>query len=256
MKPALLLVDDNEEILSFLEEELSELYTVYGCTSGASALELLATHSVQLVISDVMMEGMDGFELCRRLKNDKAYSHLPVVLLTAKNSLQAKVEGLELGADAYIEKPFSPAHLQAQVASLLRNRSQVQAYFANSPLAHIDTMAHSRQEAQFLDALNKAILGQMSDPDFDVEHLAKEMNMSRPTLYRKIKEVSSMTPSELINLTRLKKAAQLMGDGNMKLYEISYQVGFHSQNNFCRNFLKQFGMTPSQFMSHARGVAE
>lgn len=251
-KPTLLLVDDNEDILAFLEEELGEFYDVHACTNGPEALELLARQSIQLVVSDVMMAEMDGIELCRQIKSNFAFSHIPVVLLTAKNTLQAKIEGLEQGADAYIEKPFSPAYLQAQIASLLRNRSMVREYFANLPLVHIKSMAHTRSDETFLEALHEAIQSKMEDPGFDVEHLAKLMNMSRPTLYRKIKEVSSMTPSELINLTRLKKAAAMITEGDQKLYEISYRVGFSSQNNFCRNFLKQFGMTPTQFMTQAK----
>lgn len=251
MLPAILLIDDHEEILDFLKDELKEKYQVYTAANGQAALQILILEPIQLIISDVMMPEMDGFELCRFIKTNIDYSHIPVVLLTAKNTLQSKIEGLELGADAYIEKPFSPAHLQAQVASLLNNRNRVREHFAQSPQAEISSMAHTHSDEAFLEQLSKIIHQQMDDQDLDVEKLATLMNMSRPTLYRKIKGISHMTPHELINLTRLKKAADLLTQGRYRVAEISDMVGYQSQNNFGRNFLKQFGMTPTEYM-HSR----
>lgn len=253
MKPSILIVDDHEEILEFLQEELAEHFTVHACNNGFEALHLLETEPIQLVVSDVMMAGMDGFELCRKIKGNFAFSHIPVILLTAQNTLQSKIEGLEMGADTYIEKPFSPAHLQAQISSLLRNRSKVQEYVTQAPLAQIKSVGPNKADQLFLNMLNESIEAHLGNPDFDVEQLARLLNMSRPTLYRKIKDLSSVSPSDLINITRLKKAASLMKEGSLKLYEVSYLVGFHSQNNFCRNFLKQYGMTPRQYMAQASG---
>jgi len=122
MKPVILLVDDNEEILEFLEHELVERYAVIKALNGQEALQVLKEDTVQLIICDVMMPVMDGFELCKILKSQFEYSHIPVILLTARNTLQSKIEGLELGADAYVEKPFSPEFLQVQIANLLANR--------------------------------------------------------------------------------------------------------------------------------------
>ena len=188
---------------------------------------------------------MDGFELCKIIKSDFNYSHIPVVLLTAKNTIQSKVEGLELGADAYIEKPFSKEHLMAQIASLMANRNIMREYFASSPLVHIKSMAHTKADERFLENLNEIISKRIEDTELDVEHLAAIMNMSRITLYRKIKAISNLTPLELINIVRLKKAAELLAEGEYKIYEISAIVGYSSQSNFARNFLKQFSMTPT-----------
>lgn len=248
MLPAILLVDDEVEILNFLQEELQEKYTIYTATDGANALDILKNECVQLVVSDVRMPVMDGFELCRLIKTAFDHCHIPVVLLTARNTLQSKIDGLELGADAYIEKPFSPAHLQAQIASLLNNRGRVKEYFAKSPLAHINSMAHSRSDEEFLEQLHQLILEQLEDTLLDVEKLAALMNMSRPTLYRKIKGISNLTPHELINITRLKKAAELLAGGNYRVAEVSDLVGFQTPNNFGKNFLKQFGMTPTEYI--------
>jgi len=247
-RPTVLLVDDNEEILDFISDDLSEKYSVITARNGREALDLLNIHSVQLVISDIMMPEIDGFELCRSIKSDFEYSHIPVVLLTAKNTLQSKIEGLELGADAYIEKPFSPEHLQVQIANLLLNRSKIKDYFANSPLVHIKTMAYSKADENFLEKLNEAVNRNIANIDLDVEHLADSMNMSKPTLYRKIKAISNLTPHELINIARLKKAAQLLAENEFKIYEITEMVGYSSQTHFGRCFAKQFGMPPTEYM--------
>ena len=249
MQAVILLVDDNDEILEFLERMLRSKYTILKAEDGAEALKILEKEAVQLIISDVMMPVMDGFELCKRIKSNFEFSHIPIILLTAKNAIQAKVEGLELGADAYIEKPFSKEYLQAQIASLLNNRNIIREYFANSPLVHIKSMAHSKADEQFLETLQDTIIKNIGDTHLDVERLAEIMNMSRITLYRKIKAISILTPIELINITRLKKAAELLAQGNHRIFEVSYMVGFSSQSNFARNFQKQFNITPTEYMN-------
>lgn len=249
MKATLLLVDDNEEILEFLAEELQEQYLLLKAVNGVAALQLLREESVQLVVSDVIMPEMDGFELCSILKTEVEFSHIPIILLTAKNTLQSKIKGLELGADAYIEKPFSPAHLQAQISNLLSNRNKIKDYFASSPLVHIKSMAYSRADENFLESLSEAIERNMYNTDLDVEMLAKEMAMSRATFYRKVKAISNLSPNELIHITRLKKAAELLAEGSHKIYEIIEIVGYNSQSNFTRGFQKQFGMTPTEYVN-------
>lgn len=252
MKPVILLVDDNEEILEFLSDDLSEKYSVLTALNGQEALNVLAEASVHLVITDVMMPVMDGFELCRSIKSDFAFSHIPVIMLTAKNTLQSKIEGLETGADAYIEKPFSPEHLQVQAANLLSNRNKIREYFASSPLVHIKTMAYSKADEQFLEKLNGVIYANIENNDLHVDLLADMMNMSRATLYRKIKDVTDMTPNELINIARLKRAAELLAEDDYKIYEVSEMVGFSSQTQFGRNFQKQFRLSPSEYIAFKR----
>ena len=247
MKSMILVVDDNEEILEFLEEELSEKYSLLKAYNGEAALSLLKQEVVHLIVSDVMMPEMDGFEFCRIIKSDVEFSHIPVILLTAKNTLQSKIEGLELGADAYIEKPFSPTHLQAQIANLLMNRTKIKEHYASTPLVHIQTMAYTKADESFLESLHQAIEENISDVELDVEKLARLMTMSRPTLYRKISSISNLTPNELIHIARLKKAAVLLAEGKHKMYEITEMVGYQSQTNFSRSFHKQFGMTPTEY---------
>jgi two-component system cell cycle response regulator len=251
MLPPVLFVDDEEEILEFLERILRAKYTVFKAENGQEALKVLSAETIQLVVSDVMMPEMDGFELCKAIKSNFEFSHIPVILLTAKNTIQAKVEGLELGADAYIEKPFSKEHLLAQMASLINNRTMLREYFANSPLAHLKSMAHSKTEEQFLETLNETIDKSLDDPDLDVEKLASMLNITRITLYRKIKAITNLTAVELINITRLKKAAALLLQGDYKVYEVAGMVGFSSQSNFARSFHKQFDMSPTDYAKQA-----
>lgn len=248
MLPTILIVDDEEEILDFLERILSPSYKIFRSESGKEALNILKNEPIQLIISDVMMPEMDGFELCKIIKSDFDHSHIPVILLTAKNTIRSKIKGLEQGAEAYIEKPFSKEHLLAQIASLLSNRNMVRDFFAESPLVHIKSIAHTKSDERFLELLNETITHRIEDTELDVEKLASLMNMSRVTLYRKIKAISNLSPLELINIIRLKKAAELLAAGDHKIYEISDIVGYSSQSNFARNFLKQFKMTPSDYM--------
>jgi len=245
-KPTILVADDHVEILNFLADDLGEDYHVVKATDGNKALEQLGRRNIDLIVSDVMMPGLNGFELCAQLKEDNHYSHIPFIILTAKNNLQSKIEGLEYGADAYIEKPFSPNFLQAQIASLLRNRRNIHAHYQESTMvATVPMLADGKKSDQdFLEKLNSFILKHINEPGLCVDFLADRMHMSRPTLYRKIKALSDLSPNELINVTRLNKASILLREGNYKVYEISSMVGFSSSSHFIRNFQKQFGISP------------
>lgn len=243
-----LVVDDEEDILEYVEDVLSEKYKVFTAKNGNEALQILQKEIIQLVISDVMMPGMDGYELCEKIKSSLEFSHIPVILLTAKTGLQATIQGLEIGADAYLEKPFHTDFLQVQVASLLKNRDKIKAHFASSPLIHIKSMAYSKGDELFLEKLQNLINERLDDADLDVDYLADRMNMSRPTLYRKIKSISNLGANELINITRLKKAAELLSQDMLRIYEISELVGFSSHKHFSRTFSKQFGMSPKEYV--------
>jgi len=248
-KPTILLIEDNREILNYIQKELAAQYHVLKALNGQEALEIMQKENIQLVVSDIMMPVMDGIQLCKRMKTDIQYSHIPIILLTAKNSLNSKIEGLEVGADAYIEKPFAFEHLLAQMSNLLANRNMMKEYFARSPLTHIKGIAVSKADKDFLERLNRVIYDNITDMDLDVEQLSAMMNMSRPTLYRKIKGLSDLTPNELINLTRLKKGAELLAEGNYKINEVANMIGYSLPTNFSRDFQRQFGVSPSHYMN-------
>ncbi|ACU02729.1 hybrid sensor histidine kinase/response regulator transcription factor [Pedobacter heparinus] len=245
--PVILVVEDNTEIRTFIAGKLAKDFEVLQAGNGQEALDILKEKSTHLIISDIMMPVLDGIALCRAVKENLEYAHIPIILLTAKNTLQSKIEGLEVGADAYLEKPFSPDHLLTQVSNLLAGRDKIKNYFASSPLVHIKSMAYNKADEAFLETLYEAIHKNLDNKSLDVDQLAEIMHMSRPTLYRKIKAISNLSPHELINITRLKRAAELLAEGNHKILKIASMTGFSSQTQFGRSFLKQFGMTPSEY---------
>ena len=247
-KPTILLIEDNEDLLDFIAKDLMDNYTIIKSSNAIQGLEIVDNESIQLIISDVMMPEMDGFTFCEKMKTNINTSHIPVILLTAKTSLGARIEGLESGADAYIDKPFSMEYLKVQVSNLLENRKNIIEHYSSSPLAHIRTMAHTSVDEKFIKKLDEIIIGNISDSNLSVDTLAENMNMSRSTLYRKINSISNLSPNDLINITRLKKAAELLKSGNHKIYEIAEMVGFNSQVSFGRSFHRQFNMTPSEYV--------
>lgn len=247
MKPTILLVDDNQEMLDILSMQLAGKYDIITATDGKIALGHIADELIHLVVSDVMMPVMDGFALCNTIKSNFEYSHVPVILLTAKTTLQSRIEGLKLGADAYIEKPYDIEHLIVQMDNLIANRQKLQVYFAQSPLFQLKNIASTEPDELFLDKLNKTIQANLEDQDFDIEKLTRLMHLGRTNLFQKIKSLTDLTPNELINLTRLKKAAVLLAAGDYKMYEVAEMVGYASQTNFGKNFLKQFNMTPTEY---------
>ncbi|UUF16614.1 MULTISPECIES: two-component regulator propeller domain-containing protein [Flavobacterium] len=248
-KTQLLVVEDNEDLLNFITAELTPFYTILKADNGENALKIIHNENIQLVISDVSMPVMDGITLCKEIKTNLETSHIPVILLTAKNSLKSQIDGLEVGADAYIAKPFSMDYLKVQVNNLIENRKQIMNYYASSPLSHIKSIAHNKTDEKFLKKLDEEILKNITDSDLSVESLAEIMNMSRSTLYRKIKDISNLSPNELINIVRLKRAAELLLNENYKMYEIAEMVGYKSQTSFGRNFQKHFTMTPSEYIA-------
>ena len=245
---SILIVEDNKDMLSFVARQLSALYNVLTAEDGLKALEVLEQNEVDLVISDVMMPEMDGMELCRRLKSDLDYSHIPVILLTAKTALESKIEGLELGADAYIEKPFSVEYLRVNVANLLSNRERLRRRFIESPFVKADTMALTKADEQFIRKLNEYVSKHLDQPDLVIDDIADAMNMGRSNFYRKLKGVLDMSPNEYLRLERLKRAAQLLKEGEYGIVEISYMVGFSSPSYFSNCFKKQFGVLPKDFV--------
>lgn len=248
-KIKILIVEDQKEIVRFLQKELKDEFGIYSAYNGKEALEILEKENIQIVISDIMMPVMDGIELTKKIKRDVQYSHIPVVLLTAKNTIHSKIEGLEAGADAYIEKPFSLEHLTAQINNLLANRSIIKEYFSKGAVINLKGTKLSSVDQQFIESLHRHILENITDADLDVDKLSKLMNMSRATFYRKVKSISDLSPNELIIAARLKKSAELLIEEGLKIKEVVSMVGYSNSSNFSRDFSKQFGMTPSQYIA-------
>lgn len=246
--PTVLVVEDNSDMRAFVVRQLSKEYAVLSAVNGAEALKMLDGNYVNLVVSDVVMPVMDGFELCKTIKSDLNYSHIPVILLTAKTNIQSKIEGMELGADAYIEKPFSVEYLQACASNLIQNREKLRRTFAQSPFVAANTMALTKADEDFIKRLNEVILANLNNPEFSMDDIADSLNMSRSNFYRKIKGVLDLSPNEYLRLERLKKAAQLLKEGEGRVTEICYMVGFNSPSYFAKCFQKQFGVLPKDFV--------
>lgn len=248
-RPTVLVVEDNPDMRAFVVRQLSKDYAVLSATNGMEALQVLDGNYVSLVISDVVMPVMDGFELCKTIKSNLDYSHIPVILLTAKTNIQSKIEGMELGADAYIEKPFSVEYLQACTSNLIQNREKLRRTFAQSPFVAANTMALTKADEEFIKKLAGVIKANLSNPEFSMDDMADRLNMSRSNFYRKIKGVLDLSPNEYLRLERLKKAAQLLKEGKGRVNEVCYTVGFNSPSYFAKCFQKQFGVLPKEFVS-------
>ena len=247
-KSVILIVEDQDDMRHFIARELKETYQVLEAENGKAALDLVRKNTVNLIISDVMMPIMDGFELCNEVKNDVNVSHIPFILLTAQHNLQSRLKGLNTGADAYMEKPFSIELLTAQVSNLLKNRELLNKTYLEKPLAPVASLAVSPVDDIFLRKLNEYLEENLSNETLSVEMLADTMGMSTSSLYRKVKGLSGISPNDFIRIARLKKAILLMQNGENRISEIAFQVGFSSPAYFSTCFQKQYGKTPSEYL--------
>lgn len=243
----ILLVEDNKEMLNFIAGRLKKQFVVEKATNGIEALKVLEEKSVSLVLTDVMMPEMDGFELCKSVKNNIDYSNIPVVLITGKNDLESKILGLQMGADAYVEKPFSMSHLITQLTTLLNNRRREREAFLRKPFLSIQNIGMTKADEEFMQKVIDIIDENITDPDFNVERLSEKVFMSRSNLHRKIKALTELTTIDFIHLIRLKKSAELIQSGKYRISEVCYLVGINSPSYFIKLFQKQFGMTPKEF---------
>ena len=246
--PALLIVEDNEDLNHFLQNYFQENFSVLSAYNGAQAVKLLENFAPDIIISDIMMPEMNGIEFCDYVKTNTLYSHIPVILLTAKTDIKYKIEGLEHGADAYLEKPFSVEHLEAQIHNLLENRQKLRETMASSPLTPIRNYGKNKADEAFLNEISNIIDKHITNVDFSVDDLAQEIAMSRSNLYRKVKGLSGLTPNDFIRLVRLKKAVKLMQEGENRINEICYMVGFNTSSYFAKCFKHQFGILPKDFV--------
>lgn len=245
--PVLLLVEDDVEMREFLSRYFDNEYSILSASNGKEALEMLKNNVVDVIISDIMMPEMDGFELTKYVKSNVENSHIPIVLLTAKTNNQSKIKGYETGADAYIEKPFSTEVLNARIKALLQNRKHLQEAFMKNPLIGVTSVAVSKSDKEFIKKLDNVVQQHLVNPNFNVEDIAEEFFMSRASFYRKIKGTLNLTPNEYIRVERLRKAALLLKEKNHKINEICYMVGFSSPSYFTKCFQQQFGTLPKEF---------
>lgn len=244
----LLIVEDNAELRSFLERNLKQEFNILTAENGAAAIDILNGNVVEIIISDIVMPVIGGLELVKTIKEDEQHCHIPIVLLSARTNVETKIRGMECGADCYIEKPFSVEFLKAQINSLLRNRMRIQEKFAKSPFIPYGSIANNKKDEDFIYKLNNEIEKNLADAEYSIEKLSIALSVSRSNLQRKIKGLAGMTPNDYIRVFRLKKSAQLLLNGEYRINEICYLVGFNSPSYFSKCFQKQFGALPKEFV--------
>ena len=244
----MLIVDDSDDMLSFLAGNFQSTYNVLTAADGIEALDVLSRQGtdVQLIISDWMMPRMDGAELCRRVRQDPATSHISFIMLTAKTDQPSRVESMQVGADVYIEKPFSVEFLEGCIRNIVDMRRRLQQRFTSKPDVPVTQIASNPTDNEFLERMNRIIEANFANPDLNVNFLAEEMAISRSGLFAKIKTLADMTPNEMIQVVRLKRAYALLSEGRYLVNEVCYKVGFNNPSYFTKCFQKQFGIRPSE----------
>lgn len=246
-KPMILLVEDEADIRTFVREYFEIKYQIIEAPNGIEGLKMAIRNDPDIIISDVIMPLMDGIEMCQKLKADIRTSHIPIIMLTARSSIESKIKGLETGADAYIEKPFSLDLLEVQINNLLENRKILRDKFSKELVLKPADIAITSVDAIFIQKAMDIVNKHISDADFGSEGFCKEIGMSRSQLHRKLKSLTSQPASEFIRTIRLKQAAKLLKDSRLSVEEITYRVGFNSPAYFAKCFKTLFGKTPSEF---------
>jgi DNA-binding response OmpR family regulator len=245
-------VEDNEEVRRYICESFRGYCRVLEATHGLEGLRKATEAVPDLIISDLMMPKMDGLELCRHLKTSERTSHIPVILLTARASVESKLDGLETGADDYVTKPFHPQELRARVRNLIEGRKNMRLRFGREVTLQPKDISITSADEKFLQNAISVVERHISDADFSVEALETEMAMSKMQLYRKLKALTDQSPSEFVRTLRLKRAASLISQRSGNISEIAYEVGFNNLSYFAKCFKELFGVTPSEYTGSAK----
>jgi ligand-binding sensor domain-containing protein/signal transduction histidine kinase/DNA-binding response OmpR family regulator len=247
-KHTILIVEDNDELRMFIRTSLEKYYHILESVNGLQAWELAIEQIPDVIISDVNMPVMDGFELCAKLKHEERTSHIPLILLTAMAANMHQIGGLEAGADIYLTKPFSIQVLELSVKNLLAGREALKERYSKQVMLMPRKLEIESPDEKFLNKLMKLVEDNLEDPEFNVGSLVVEIGMSQTVLYKKIKALTDLSITDFIKSVRLKRAAQLLEDNQLSIAEIAYSVGFNDRKYFSKEFKKQFGKAPSDFL--------
>lgn len=244
----LLIVEDNADMRKFLRSVFATSYQVDCVENGQEALEATRNKGYDMIITDWMMPVMDGITLCKKLKNQLTTSHIPVLILTAKDDTESQYLGFYSDADAYVTKPFTPEVLLAQVHSIVKNRTLGHQHFYSEPEEMNDCLVKTEADRDFLKKLDQIIYERIAESSINVDEVAAALALGRTVFYQKVKALSGQTPNDYIRTLRLKKAVQLMKQGERRINEVYYQVGFTSSSYFAKKFSAQFGLSPSEYL--------
>lgn len=245
----ILLIEDDNDVREFLLSELESCFDLKVASDGKAGIAMAKELDVDLIVSDVMMPGMNGFELTKRLKNSFETSHIPIILLTALSTDENVLEGTESGADAYITKPFSPQLLMARILQLLNQREILRQKFGKEPQEIRSAMLSNYQDSLFVKRLDSIVYSRLGEQDLSVDKVAGLLHLGRTIFYKKVRGTTGYTPNEYIRVIRLRKAAELLKEGEKNVSEVAYAVGFDNPYYFSKCFKEQFGMPPSQYRS-------
>ena len=245
----ILLIEDDNDVREFLLSELESCFDLKVASDGKTGIAMAKELDVDLIVSDVMMPGMNGFELTKRLKNSFETSHIPIILLTALSTDENVLEGTESGADAYITKPFSPQLLMARILQLLNQREILRQKFGKEPQEIRSAMLSNEQDSLFVKRLDSIVYSRLGEQDLSVDKVAGLLHLGRTIFYKKVRGTTGYTPNEYIRVIRLRKAAELLKEGEKNVSEVAYAVGFDNPYYFSKCFKEQFGMPPSQYRS-------
>lgn len=246
-KKKILIIEDNEDLRMLIAESLSDEFQVMQAGDGVEALKLIEHTDFDLIISDIMMPNKDGISLCNDIKGDMNTSHIPVILLTAKTSLESKIEGVDSGADLYFEKPVDLTYLKLSIQNIFRNRRQLKEHYAKNYYADSCELSSNEQDNKFLKQFIAFIEANMDQSEMDINQIAGELSMSRSKLYTKVKSLTGKSVVEFVLNCRLRKAAKLIIEENMTMREVMMHIGIESQAYFTNSFKKVFGETPTAF---------
>lgn len=255
-KPSILFIDDSEDVRLYVSYLLKPLYNLFVCNSAKEGIEVAINHSPDLIISDVMMPKMDGNEFCKVIKTDIRTSHIPIILLTAKATLDSKIEGLETGADDYIFKPFESEELLVRIRNLIEQRKNLREKFSKEIYLKPDTLVSNVLDKEFIQKVTAVIEKNIYDFNFDSEKLAEHVGLSRSQLIRKIKILTGEGPGEYIRTIKMKKAAQMILENKFSITQIAFEIGFASPGQFTKSFKKHFGYLPSEFRDKCKILNE
>ena len=245
----ILLIEDDNDVREFLLSELESCFDLKVASDGKAGIAMAKELDVDLIVSDVMMPGMNGFELTKRLKNSFETSHIPIILLTALSTDENVLEGTESGADAYITKPFSPQLLMARILQLLNQREILRQKFGKEPQEIRSAMLSNEQDSLFVKRLDSIVYSRLGEQDLSVDKVAGLLHLGRTIFYKKVRGTTGYTPNEYIRVIRLRKAAELLKEGEKNVSEVAYAVGFDNPYYFSKCFKEQYGMPPSQYRS-------
>lgn len=249
----ILIVEDEPDVLSYLSNRLGEFLNIYTATNGKEAMKVLNDQYINLILSDMIMPEIDGLELCQKVKSNDDLAQIPFILLTAKTDIDNKLKSLEIGADAYIEKPVAFKYLYKHIMMLLKNREKEKKAFLNKPFFPVQKMKVSKNDEKFLNRIIEIIQNDLTNPELNVKNLADKLYMSRSGLHRKVKQLTTLSPIEFIKLIRLKRAAELIQTGEYQIAEVCFMVGVNSPSYFSKMFYSQFGVTPKEFAKNNKG---